>query len=91
MTNNPKQSFDRIYQEWESWNQSVSNEQTNEHVMLAKTIVPLLPFGLRGGQKAIWIITVSKYNVHTERLLKQTKLLKIEDILKLQELKFYYK
>ncbi len=31
-----------------------------------------------------------KYNAHTEPLFQQTKLLNIEDILKLQELKVYY-
>ncbi len=37
------------------------------------------------------IINVSKYNAHTDPLFKNTKLLKIEGILKLNELKFYYK
>ncbi len=42
-------------------------------------------------KKAIRTINLSKYNAHTEPLFKSHKILKIEDILKLQELKFYYK
>ena len=42
-------------------------------------------------KKAIRIISTSKYNAHTEPLFKKLKLLKIMDILKLQELKLYYK
>ena len=37
------------------------------------------------------IITLNAYNSHTEPLFKKLKLLKIEDMLKLQELKFYFK
>ena len=37
------------------------------------------------------IITCSKYNAHYEPLFKELKLLKLEDIRKLQELKLYYK
>ena len=37
------------------------------------------------------IITLNAYNSHTEPLFKNLKLLKIEDMLKLQELKFYFK
>lgn len=33
----------------------------------------------------------SKYNAHTEPLFKKLKVLKVNDILQLQELKFYYK
>ncbi len=40
-------------------------------------------------KKAVRI--VSKYNQHTEPILKVQKLLKIKDILQLQELKLYYK
>ncbi len=36
-------------------------------------------------------ISVSKYNAHIEPIFKQLELLKLMDILKLQELKFYYK
>ncbi len=39
----------------------------------------------------IKIISLAKYNAHTEPLFKQLKLEKVEDILRLQELKFYYK
>ena len=42
-------------------------------------------------KKAVRIITLSKYNAHSEPILKKLKLLKVEDILRLQELKFYYK
>ncbi len=42
-------------------------------------------------KKAMRIINVSKYNAHNDPLLENTKLLKTEDILKLNELKFYYK
>ena len=37
------------------------------------------------------IITCSKYNAHSEPLFKELKLLKLEDIRKLQELKNVYK
>jgi hypothetical protein len=42
-------------------------------------------------KKAMRVISISKYNAHTEPLFKNLKLLKIEDILKLNELKFYHK
>ena len=42
-------------------------------------------------KKAVWIITGSKYNAHTEPLFKTLKLLKFTDFLKLRELHFYYK
>ncbi len=42
-------------------------------------------------KKAVRIISLSKYNAHTEPLFKQLKLLKVKDILKVQELKFYFK
>jgi hypothetical protein len=42
-------------------------------------------------KKVIRILSLSKYNAHTEPLFKRLKLLKICDILKLQELKFYFK
>ncbi len=42
-------------------------------------------------KRVIRIINNSKYNAHTEPLFKKLKLLKIEDILKLNEIKFYYK
>ena len=41
--------------------------------------------------KAIRIITSGKYNAHTEPIYKELKLLKVSDIYKLQELKFYHK
>ena len=37
------------------------------------------------------IITLNRYNSHTEPLFKNLKLLKIEGMLKLQELTFYFK
>ena len=42
-------------------------------------------------KKAVRLINSSKYNAHTEPIFKLLKLLKIEDIYKLQLLKFYYK
>ena len=42
-------------------------------------------------KKAVRIITLSKYNAHTEPLFKYLKVLKILDIIITQELKFYYK
>ncbi len=41
--------------------------------------------------KIVWITSLSKYNAHTEAIFKTLKLLKLTDILKLQELKFHYK
>ncbi len=37
------------------------------------------------------ILNISKYNAHTEPIFKTLRLLKVNDILKLQELKFHYK
>ena len=42
-------------------------------------------------KKAIRTICKTKYNSHTDPLFKQLKLLKIEDIFKVQCLKFYFK
>ena len=42
-------------------------------------------------KRAVRILSLSKYNAHTEPIFKNLKLLKVTDILKLQELKFYYK
>ena len=42
-------------------------------------------------KKATRIITLSKYNAHTEPLFKYLKLIKVTDIKRVQELKFYYK
>ena len=42
-------------------------------------------------KKAVRIISLSKYNAHTEPIFKSLKLLKVTDILRSQELKFYYK
>lgn len=42
-------------------------------------------------KKAVRILSNSKYNAHTEPIFKTLRLLKVTDILKLQELKFYYK
>ena len=41
-------------------------------------------------KKAVRTVTLSKYNAHTKPLFKQQSLLKIEDIMSLNELKFYY-
>lgn len=42
-------------------------------------------------KRAVRIINLSKYNAHTEPIFKQFKLLKIHDILRLQELKFFFR
>ena len=42
-------------------------------------------------KRAIRVITCSKYNAHSEPLFKNVHLLKIEDIFKVQQLKFYYR
>ena len=42
-------------------------------------------------KRAVRIITCSKYNAHTEPLLKVLDLLKIEDIMKIKALKLYYR
>ena len=49
------------------------------------------PFTFKLQKRVMRIITCSKYNAHSEPLFKELKLLKLEDIRKLQELKFYYK
>ncbi len=42
-------------------------------------------------KKVLRILSLSKYNAHTEPIFRELKLLKLQDIIKLQELKFYYK
>ena len=42
-------------------------------------------------KKAIRIITLSKYNAHTDPIYIELKFLKLDDIYKLQQLKFYFK
>ena len=42
-------------------------------------------------QRAIRIVTLSKYNAHTDPLFKMNKLLKIEDIFEIQCLKLYHR
>ncbi len=42
-------------------------------------------------KKALRIITLSKYNSHSEPHYKKTRLSKVDDIFKLQQLTFYYK
>ena len=42
-------------------------------------------------KKALRIITLSKYNSHSEPLYKKLGFLKVDDIFRLQQLKFYYK
>ena len=51
--------------------------QRNRITCIQKTVMP--------------IIILNTYNSHTESLFTKLKLLKVEHILKLQELKFYYK
>ena len=42
-------------------------------------------------KKAVRIIKLKKYNAHTEPIFKELKILRIEHIVKQQELKFYFK
>ncbi len=42
-------------------------------------------------KKAVRIVQLSSFNAHTEPIFKTLELLKVEDILRLQLLKFYYK
>ncbi len=42
-------------------------------------------------KKIVRFLSLSKYNAHTEPIFKILKLLKLNDILKLQEYKFYFK
>ena len=42
-------------------------------------------------KRAIRVITLSKYLAHTEPLFKNLNILKVEDIFRLQQLKFYYR
>ncbi len=42
-------------------------------------------------KRIVRIINISKYNAHTKPIFKALRLLKVNDILKLQELKFHYK
>ena len=42
-------------------------------------------------QRAVRMLTGSKFNCHTESLFKQTNLLTVNDIYKMNEIKFYYK
>ena len=42
-------------------------------------------------KRIVRILSLSKYNSHTEPIFKTLKLLNVNDIIKLQELKFYYK
>ena len=46
---------------------------------------------IENSKKAVRIITLNRYNSHTELLFKTLQILKIDDQLKLQELKFFYK
>ncbi len=83
-------------------NQTISFEYHSSHNMLYNSMIGphinycILAWGYEQSRifklqkKAMRIINVSKYNAHTNPLLKNTKLLKIEDILNLNELKFYY-
>ena len=65
-------------------------------------ILPYLNFGILSWgykceriiklqKKAVRIISLSKYNAHTEPIFKMLQLLKVTDILRQQELKLYYK
>ena len=73
------------------------------HLLYNSLISPHLSYGiltwgykntqsiLKLQKKAVRIIAKAKFNAHSDPLFKDLCLLKIEDILKLQELKLYYK
>ncbi len=42
-------------------------------------------------KRIVRILNISKYNAHTEPICKALRLLKVNDIIKLQDLKFHYK
>ncbi len=42
-------------------------------------------------KRIVRILSLSKYNAHTDSVFKTHKLLKVQDIFKLQEFKFYFK
>ena len=42
-------------------------------------------------KSAVRIITLNKYNAHTEHIFKSLNILKLDDIFKLNQLKFYHK
>ena len=42
-------------------------------------------------KKALRVVNLSKYNAHCDPLFKKFKILKLSDLLKLQELKAYFK
>ena len=46
---------------------------------------------LKSQKKALRIITCSKYNAHTEPIMKSLSILRIDDLFKLSAAKFYYK
>ena len=66
-------------------------------LVLSHLLYGVLLWGLKSNRlmklqkRAIRIITKSKYNSHTNPLFKQPNLLKLDDILQLQEWKFYHK
>ena len=72
------------------------------HTLYNSLILPHIHYGLliwgcryerifKLQQQVIRIITLNQYNSHSGPLFKSLKLLKIRDILKLQQLKFIYK
>ena len=66
-------------------------------LVLSHLLYGVLLWGLKSNRlmklqkRAIRIITKSKYNSHTNPLFKQLSLLKLDDILHLQEWKFYHR
>jgi hypothetical protein len=66
-------------------------------LILPHILYGILLWGLKSSKltklqkRAMRIITKSKRNVHTDPLFKKYNILKIEDIFKQQELKFYFK
>ena len=76
--------------------------QTVKLILYKSLILPHLNYGImtwgykcdrinKLQKKAIRIVSLSKYNAHTEPIFKRLYLLKVADILKIQELKLYYR
>ena len=76
---------------------------TRIKVLLYNTLIlPHLTYGINGWgfnctriktlqKKAVRVIYNSKYNAHTSNIFKQLKIIKICDILTIEQLKFYHK
>ena len=85
-----KQLIPLITLDYYSWLKSTHD--TNSHLNYGILVWGYQCYRLEKIQKRIIrTITVSKYNAHTEPLFKLLGLLKIQDMLDLSSLKFYYR